>query len=339
MAASTVHENGLDTDLLIVGAGPVGLYGAYYAGFRGLRVAVIDALAEHGGQVSALYPEKRLYDVAGLPSVRGRKLIDNLVRQAAASSPTYLLGEEAQRLARADDESRFTVTTAAGRVISCGAIVITAGIGSFTPRPLAPATAYLERGLAYFVTEPDTYSGADVVIAGGGDSACDWAMMLASIARTVTLVHRRTTFRAHAASVAAIHRSAVRVLAPAEVTACDGADALERVTVTRHDTGEAVDLPCTRLVAALGFTSNLGRLREWGLTLDGGRHFVVDRTMATNAPGVFAAGDVAEYPGKVRLIAVGFGEVATAVNHAAVYLNPGEQLFPGHSTDAAPTTA
>jgi thioredoxin reductase len=323
-------ESETAVDLLLVGAGPVGLYGAYYAGVRGLRVALLDSLAEAGGQVTAMYPEKQIYDVAGFPAIRGRDLVANLVEQAAPYDPVYLFGQEAQRLERSGDG--FVVHTSAGERVSCRAIVVTGGIGTFTPRKLPAGEEFLGRGLEYFVPRPTDHAGRDVVIVGGGDSACDWALTLEPIARSVTLVHRREAFRAHEATVSAIRRSTVDILTNAQVTAASGNGWLASVRV---EGAEARELPCQGLVAALGFTANVGPLRGWGLELRDNRHVVVDSAMRTTVPGVFAAGDITEYDGKVRLISVGFGEVATAVNNAAVHLDPHTQLFPGHSTDTS----
>lgn len=326
----------VDVDILLVGAGPVGLFGAYYAGARGLSVAVIDSLSQLGGQVSAMYPEKQIYDIAGLPAVSGRTLVDGLVAQAGQYDPTYVLGEEAQHHEVLEPEGdaapRHVIVTGAGTRIICGAVIITGGIGTFTPRPLPAGEDFLGRGLDYFVPDSSGHAGKDVVVVGGGDSAIDWCLMLEPIASSVTLVHRREQFRAHAASVEQVLGSGVRVLTNAQVTELEGSDEIEKAVVTMKG-GDSETLGCQRVVAALGFTANLGPLREWGLDLHDNRHLVVDSAMRTNLPGVFAAGDITDYDGKVRLIAVGFGEVATAVNNAAVHLDPDAQLFPGHSTD------
>lgn len=325
-----------DVDVLIIGAGPVGLFGAYYAGVRGLRTAVVDSLGQVGGQVSAMYPEKQIFDIAGFPAVTGRQLVANLVAQAAPYDPAYLLGQEAQRLDRVPRDDRpdlLVVKTSAGTEITAGAVVVTGGIGTFTPRPLPAGEAYLGRGLEYFVPDTAEYAGMDVVVVGGGDSAVDWALMLHPIASRVTLVHRRTAFRAHHASVERLKALPVEVITNAQVTAADGDGQLARVEISVAGGAGTRTLPCDKLVAALGFTANLGPLREWGLELHDNRHLVVDSAMRTNVPGIFAAGDIADYDGKVRLIAVGFGEVATAVNNAAVHIDPTTPLFPGHSTD------
>ena len=319
-----------DVDVAIVGAGPTGLFGAYYAGFRGLSVTVIDALPEPGGQVAALYPEKVIYDVAGFPAIRGRDLVANLVEQAAQFSPEYRLGVRAEKLSYVDGKP--IVTLGDGEVLHCGAIIITGGLGSFTARPLPAAAGFDGEGLVYFVPRLDALAGHDVVIVGGGDSAFDWALSLQPLAKSVTLVHRRDRFRAHASTVAKVQSLPVRILVNAEVTRMDGDGRVAGVEIAVK--GEPPrPYPADTVVAALGFTADLGPLADWGLTLDK-RHIVVDTTMATNQPRVFAAGDIGEYPGKVRLIAVGFGEVATAVNNAAVAIDPAAHLFPGHSSDS-----
>lgn len=325
-------------DLLIVGAGPVGIFGAYYAGVRGLSTAIVDSLSQVGGQVSAMYPEKQIFDIAGFPAVSGRQLIANLVEQAAPYDPQYLLGQEAQDLEHVtgeDGRERLVVTTSTGDKIDAGAVIVTGGIGTFTPRTLPAGEAFLGRGLEYFVPSSAEYAGQDVVIVGGGDSAVDWANMLHPIAKSVTLVHRRDKFRAHHGSVEQMEAAPVEVVLNAQVTETVGSNLLETVTITPKGE-DPRSVPCTKLVAALGFTANLGPLREWGVELHDNRHLVVDPAMRTNVAGVFSAGDITEYDGKVRLIAVGFGEVATAVNNAAVHIDPEAQLFPGHSTDNQP---
>jgi thioredoxin reductase (NADPH) len=319
----------LEVDILIVGAGPAGLYGAYYAGFRGLRVAVVDVLPQPGGQISAMYPEKTIFDIAGLPSVRGRDLVDNLLAQAAPYDPVYLLGHQAAELCY-DADGLPLVRSDQGTLVRAGAVVITGGIGTFTPRPLPAAAGYEGRGLVYFVPRLADHAGRDVVIVGGGDSAFDWAASLQPLARSVTLVHRRDRFRAHRATVENVRASGVEILVNSEVTAVRGNDWVSAVEVSCQ--GVTRELPTQTIVAALGFTADIGPLLRWGLAVDS-RRLVVDSRMATNLPRVFAAGDITEYPGKVRLIAVGFGEVATAVNNAAIVIDPQAELFPGHSTE------
>jgi ferredoxin/flavodoxin---NADP+ reductase len=283
----------VEVDVCIVGAGPVGLYGAYYTGQRGLSVAVVDSLSEVGGQVTAMYPEKQIYDVAGFPAITGRDLVRGLVAQASQMEPTYLLGQEAQQLERLDDGRMLVRTTRTE--LTCRALVVTGGIGTFTPRPLPAGEEFLGRGLEYFVPSSQEYVGRDVVIVGGGDSALDWALMLEPLATSVTLVHRRDQFRGHEGSVSKVRDSSVRLLLTAQVTALEGGSVLERAHVSVRGEDQPRVLPCEKVVAALGFTANLGPMREWGLELRDNRHLVVDTAMRTNLPGVFAAGDITDY--------------------------------------------
>jgi thioredoxin reductase len=321
-------------DLLIVGAGPVGLFGAYYAGVRTLSTAVLDSLEEPGGQITAMYPEKAIFDVAGFPAIRGRELVEQLVAQAAPFSPDYLLGHQAVGLERGD--GAFAVTTSDGLRIECRAIVITGGIGTFTPRPLPTGGEYLGRGLVHFVPDPAAYEGQNIVVVGGGDSALDWALMLEPIGKSVTVVHRRAEFRAHPHSVELLKASSVTLLTDAQISGVRGDPNVTEVDV--DVAGETQTLPCDKLVAALGFTANLGPLMEWGLEIRK-RQIVVDTMGRTTVEGVYAAGDIVDYQGKVKLIATGFGEVATAVNNAAAFLNPDVSAFPGHLSDYAPPGA
>jgi thioredoxin reductase (NADPH) len=317
-------------DIAIVGAGPTGLFAAYYAGFRGLSVAVIDALPEPGGQITAMYPEKAIFDVAGFPTIKGRDLVANLVAQAAAFGPEYLLGTRAEKLSYAEDKPVLSLT--GGDELLCGAVLVTGGLGSFTPRPLPAANGFSGEGIVFFVPHLADLAGQDVLIVGGGDSAFDWALALQPLARSVTLVHRRDKFRAHASTVARVQELPVRIVVNAEVATILGDGAVTGVDISVRG-GATETVPVDTIVAALGFTADLGPLADWGLTLDR-RHILVDSTMATNRPRVFAAGDIAEYRGKVRLIATGFGEAATAVNNAAVVIDPAAHLFPGHSSEA-----
>lgn len=319
------------TDLLIIGAGPSGLFAAYYAGFRGLSVAVVDSLPELGGQISALYPEKAILDVAGHPNIAGRALVANLVEQAATASPTYFLERTATELDIGDESVAVGLDDGTQIVAKC--VIITAGIGKFTPRALPAGEGWEGRGLTFFVPSFAEYAGKDVVIVGGGDSAFDWAHHLTPIAQSVTLVHRRDAFRAHQATVDSVLASDVEVITKAQVTALKGEAVLESVDITTQ-AGEVLTRPADAVIAALGFIADLGAMADWGLNLDK-RHIVVDTDMRTNLPRVFAAGDITEYPGKVRLIAVGFGEAATAVNNAAVVIDPAAHVFPGHSSEGS----
>lgn len=319
----------VSTDLAIIGAGPAGLFAAYYAGFRNFSVTVIDALPEVGGQVTAMYPEKEIFDIAGFPSILGRELIERLAQQAATADPTYLLNSQVVMLEQ--DVGGVVLTTANGYRIEAKAVVITGGIGSFTPRQLPTGNEWLGKGLVHFLPSLMEYAGHDVVIVGGGDSAFDWAWSLRDIAKSVAIVHRRGEFRAHAATVDKVRDAGVRLITNAEVAEVRGSDRVESVVV-RSKTDDAVEaLPCDTLVAALGFVANIGPINEWGLETDK-RHIKVDSAMFTNLPRVLAAGDICTYTGRVPLIAVGFGEAATAVNNAAPLINPEAHVFPGHSS-------
>lgn len=326
----------MSCDVAIVGAGPAGLFATYYAGFRGLRVALVDSLPELGGQVTAMYPEKAILDVAGFPDVKGRDLVDGLVAQALTAEPVQLLGRTASGL-KVDEEAGVELTLDDGTLVQAKTLIITAGIGKFSPRPLPAAEGWIGRGVEFFVPSFAPYAGKDVVIVGGGDSAFDWAHHLEPIARSVTLVHRRDAFRAHQRTVEQVRASSVDIVTRAEVTAlrdADGGDrgSLAEVVVTVD--GEATVRPAQAVVAALGFVADLGPLQQWGLETHR-RHIVVDSAMRTSLPRVFAAGDITEYDGKVRLIAVGFGEAATAVNNAAVVIDPSAHVFPGHSSEGS----
>lgn len=323
---SASHE----TDLLVVGAGPTGLFAAYYAGFRGLSVTVVDALPEPGGQVTAIYPEKMIFDVAGFPAVRGRDLVAALVEQAGQYEPRYLLGRNATRMSTVDD--RVVVSVGDAAVVRAGAVLITAGIGEFSPRPLPAGDGWLGRGMVHFIPELSAHSGRDVVVVGGGDSAFDWAHALHPIARSVTLVHRRAKFRAHPGLVSKVQELGIPLITDAQVAEIRGDDTGVHEVELILAGGERRVLPAQTVVAALGFTADLGPIESWGLELDK-RAIRVDSTMQTNRERVYAAGDVASYPGKVKLIATGFGEAATAVNNIAVVLNPDAHLFPGHSSN------
>ncbi|GAB1508384.1 NAD(P)/FAD-dependent oxidoreductase [Actinophytocola sp. KF-1] len=327
-------ETPSEVDLLIVGAGPTGLYAAYYAGFRELSTAIVDALPEAGGQVTAMYPEKKIFDVAGFPSIIGRDLVSALVEQADQFKPTYLLGRKARTVTELDDGG-YLVGLDDGGELRAGAILITAGMGEFSPRPLPAGDGWLGRGMVHFVPVLEEHRDQDVVVVGGGDSAFDWALSLHPIAKSVTIVHRRNKFRAFAATVRQVRELGVPIITDAQVTELRGGDGgLTEVELAVASDPAPVVLPAQTVVAALGFTADLGPIESWGLEITR-RAIAVDTTMKTARERIYAAGDIAAYPGKVKLIATGFGEAATAVNNIAVALNPDAHLFPGHSSDVS----
>lgn len=318
-------------DITVIGGGPTGLFAAYYAGERDASCKIIDSLDQLGGQLVALYPEKTIFDVGGFPEVLAKDLAARLVEQALQRHPTVCLGEQVLELHRGPD-GIFQLVTTRGLHFS-RAVIVAGGVGAMTPRKLqVPGADRLEgRGVAYHVPSREPYRGARVLIVGGGDSAVDWALMLEPIAEQVTLIHRRHGFRAHETSVKRLRESRVRILTPFELRELHGEEAVEGATVYHNQTGEEERLDVDRVVVSIGFEMDLGPIREWGLAMDDGG-VVVDTRMATSIPGVYAAGDLVSYPGKVKLIATGFGEAATAVNNAKIFIDPEARLFAGHST-------
>lgn len=318
-------------DITVIGAGPTGLFAAYYCGFRGLRVLLIDSMPELGGQVTALYPEKYIYDVAGFPKIIGKELVRNLAEQALQYKPSVCLDEAVRTLESVDDR-QIRLTTARGEY-QTAAVLITAGIGMFTPKKLPDeALARFEgRGLAYFVKSVEDYRDVDLLIIGGGDSALDWALNLEGITRSTTLIHRRDRFRAHEDSEKKLYESRTKVKTFYELRDILGDSQVEGAVIYNNKTKDEERVAVNAILACLGFHSNLGPIKEWGLELveDG---IKVTTKMETSRHGVYAAGDIAVYPGKVKLIATGFGEAATAANNAAAYINPAMKVFPGHSS-------
>lgn len=320
-------------DVTIIGGGPVGLFGATMGGLHGMSVKVIESLPELGGQLYALYPEKPIYDVAGFPGVPAKELVGHLVTQAMRYHPTICLEESVLSLA-ATPEGPYRLTTNKGEHLT-RTVLITVGIGAFTPRklPAAGAEAWAHKGLYYFVPSMIEFSRKRVVVVGGGDTAVDWTLALAPYAESVALVHRRAEFRAQESSLREVHESPnVTVKTMCEITAINGTEAIESVTLTSSETGLTEELPADAVVSGLGFQPNLGPVKTWGIQLQGNAIAVSLDSMQTNLPGVYAAGDVAAYPGKVKLIATGFGEIGIAVAQIRSYLDPTKKGLP-HSTN------
>jgi thioredoxin reductase (NADPH) len=319
-------------DAAIIGGGPAGMFAAFYGGMRQMSVVLIESMPQLGGQLAALYPEKYIYDVAGFPKVTGQELVDNLKKQMELFRAEIRLEEKVLKVEKKEERLFEIVTDKA--TIHARTVIIAAGVGAFEPRKLElpEAAQYEKANLHYFVNDMERFRGRRVLITGGGDSAVDWALMLEPIARSVTLVHRRDKFRAHEHSVELLQRSAVRVVTPAEITALAGETAIERVTLTDVKTGQSAEHEVDDVIVSFGFVSSLGPIAEWGLNIEGGS-IVVDSRMETSIPGIFACGDIATYPGKLKLIAVGFGEAPTAINNAKVYIDPDARLSPGHSSN------
>lgn len=329
-------------DITIIGAGPTGLFGAFYAGLREMKVKVIDALPQPGGQLITLYPEKMIYDTPGFPAILSKELVNNLFEQALQWKPAMALGERAETLKQAPlpgggpQETCWVIGTDKDSHYS-RTVIIAAGIGAFEPSKLKNESIdkFEGKGVVYLVKDLNDYAGKRVIIIGGGDSAVDWALALNDIASRVTLIHRREGFRAHDSSVNELMASNVDVRVWYELDEFQGSDQLERAVIFDNRTNESETLEVDAAILALGFKANLGPIREWGLETVGRRYLAVNHQMETNLPGVFAAGDVAlqEDLDPLNLIVVGYGQVTIAVNYAYTRVKPGGKVFPGHSSE------
>jgi thioredoxin reductase len=320
-------------DVTIIGGGPVGLFTAFYGGLRQAKVKLIEAMPQLGGQLSALYPEKYIYDIAGFPKIRAQELVDNLTEQSKQFDPTIILEQAVEKVEKGDDNI-FTLTTDKGEHYS-KTIIITAGVGAFKPRRLEVegASEFEGKNLHYFVNDLNKFAGDRVVLAGGGDSAVDWTLMLEDIAEEITIVHRRKKFRAHEHSVEQLMNSEkIKVFTPYVVEELhhDG-EKINAVTLKQKDGDETHRVDIDTLIVNYGFISNLGPIKEWGLELDK-NSIIVNSSMETNVQGIYACGDIATYEGKAKLIASGFGEAPTAINKAKVYIDPTASSTAGHSS-------
>ena len=318
-------------DITIIGAGPVGLFTAFYGGLRQKKVKIIESLPHTGGQLSALYPEKYIYDIAGFPKVRAQDLISNLEEQVSMFNPTYCLEENVQTVTKQDDGTFMIETNK--ETHRTKTIIITAGNGAFQPRKLAlkEAEAYEGRNLHYYVDQMMKFKDKRVVLFGGGDSALDWALMLEPIAKQVTLVHRRDQFRAHEHSVEKLQQSSINVVTPYAPEALHGTDQIESVVLKEVKGDNTLTIDVDDVIVNYGFISSLGPIKNWGLEIEK-NNIVVNSRMETKVEGIYAAGDICTYPGKVKLIATGFGEGPTAINNAINHMEPKERLQPKHST-------
>lgn len=319
-------------DITIIGGGPAGLFTAFYGGMRQASVKIIESLPQLGGQLSALYPEKYIYDVAGFPKVRAQELINNLKEQMAKFEPATALEQSVEKLEKLED-GNIKLTTDK-EVHYTKTVIITAGNGAFQPRrlELESAAQYEGKNLHYFIDDLNQFAGQKVAVLGGGDSAVDWALMLEPIAEQVTIVHRRDKFRAHEHSVENLQNSKVDIKTPYVPAELIGeGDKISQLVLKDANSEETVAVDVDAVICNFGFVSSLGPIKEWGLEIEKNA-IVVNSKMETNIPGVYAAGDICTYEGKVKLIATGFGEAPTAVNNAKSYMDPKAKTQPLHSS-------
>ncbi len=323
-------------DVTIIGGGPTGLFAAFYAGMRGVSARIVDSLPELGGQLTALYPEKYIFDVGGFPKVLAKDLSAELVAQAMQFEPEVVLDEEVAEVVP-DEGGGFRLVGSSGEYRT-KALVVAGGKGAFEARKLnVPGyEELLGRGVHYSVKDPEAYRDRAVLIVGGGDSALDWTLALKDLARRVVLVHRRERFRAHEHSVALLQdaraRGEVEFRPFHEVREIHGTERVEGCTIFHNRTEEEGRLEVDAVLTFLGFKPDLGPIREWGLEIRKNR-LVVNHLMETNTPGIYGAGDIVDYDGKLDLIATGFAEAAIAVNNAVHFVDPDARVNPGHSTN------
>ncbi len=330
-------------DLTIIGGGPTGLFAQFYAGMRGASAQIVDALPELGGQLTALYPEKYIFDVAGYPKVLAKDLVKALTDQASQFHPdTGIPAHLGQHVVGLEEEDgHFVLVTETDR-FPTRAVIIAAGIGAFSPRKLPQpfAADWYGRGVQALVSTPEDYRDRDVVIIGGGDSAFDWCAQLRDKAKSVTLVHRSDRFRAHAATVSEVQAAAaagdgrVNVFTFHELDGIHGDTHAVGIRLKDTKAKTTREIPCDVVLPMLGYVSDLGTLVEWGLDIEKDE-IKVSSTMETARAGVYAAGDITTYPGKLKLIASGFSEAAIAVNQAVHYVYPEKKVTPGHSSNLA----
>ena len=327
------------TDVVIVGAGPVGLFAVFECGMVRLNCHVVDVLGDAGGQCTALYPEKPIYDIPGFPRIEAAELIVRLKAQAAAFRPVYHVGEQVQAL-EALTGGFWRVTTSKGTVLQARAVIIAAGVGAFGPNrpPLPGIEAYEGKSVFYYVTQRETFRGKRVVIAGGGDTAVDWAISLAEVASRVSVIHRRDKFRAAPESEARLKALAksgkIDLVVPYQLHGLEGASGqLKAVTVSTLD-GALKRIEADMLLPFFGLSMSLGPIADWSLALEHNQIAVDPATAATSKPGIFAIGDVVTYPGKLKLILTGFSEAAIAARSAYALVHPEKPLHFEYSTTA-----
>jgi len=323
-------EKTIETDIIIIGAGPVGLFAVFEAGLLKLRCHLIDALPYPGGQLVEIYPKKPIYDIPGCPEIMAGDLVKNLMRQIAPFNPGFTYGERAETVEKQED-GRWLLTTSKGTKHLAPVIFIAAGLGSFEPRkpPIANIAEFEEKGVEYFVRNPEYYHNRRVVIAGGGDSALDWAIYLSKVAKELTLIHRRTEFRGAPDSVEKIQylakKGKVKIITNAQVVGLRGNGQLDGVVV-QHDTEGEFVLETDHFVPLFGLTPKLGPIADWGLGIDKGAIEVNTLDYSTNVPGIYAIGDINTYKGKLKLILCGFHEATLACQSAFKIVHPDQKL-------------
>jgi len=319
-------------DITIIGAGPTGLYAAFYAGLRTMQVRIVDSLSEIGGQLTALYPKKNIYDVAGYPAVLAEDLVKSLYEQCKQYNPEIFTDTKIEKLER--EGELLKLTSADGRTMYSKTVLIAAGVGAFTPRKLERdgMEAWEGKGLYYFVKDPTIFYGKKLLVVGGGDSAMDWAMALGDKSNML-LIHRRDKFVAHEDSVHKVRAMGVPIRTFWELKSIHGENGVVKSAVIfNNKTKEEETIEVDAVLCNLGFLTNLGSIKDWGLEIEG-NGIKVNPSMETNIKGVYAAGDIASHAAKLKLIATGFGEAAIAVNHAKTVIDPHASFFPGHSSN------
>jgi thioredoxin reductase (NADPH) len=320
----------IETDIIIIGAGPVGLFAVFEAGLLKLRCHIIDVLPQPGGQLTEIYPKKPIYDIPGYPSVMAGDLVQNLIEQISPFNPGFTLGERAETVEKMEN-GRWRIVTDRGTEHHAPVIFIAGGLGCFEPRkpPIDNIGHFEDRGVEYFVRNPEFYRNRRVVIAGGGDSALDWSIILAELASDLTLIHRRTEFRGAPDSVEKMHhlvqQGRIKLVTNAQVTGLQGNGKLDGVVVT-HDTEGVFTLDADHFVPLFGLTPKLGPIADWGLAVEKGAIEVDTFDYSTNVPGIFAIGDINTYPGKLKLILCGFHEATLACQSAFKIVYPDKKL-------------
>lgn len=320
----------IKTDILVVGAGPVGLFTVFEAGLLKLRCHLVDALPQVGGQLSEIYPKKPIYDIPGYPSILAGDLVENLMEQIAPFKPSFTLGERIEEFEKTG-EKEFTLTTNKGTKIQAPIIAIAGGLGSFEPRkpPIEGIADYEDKGVHYMIKDPETFRDKSILIAGGGDSALDWTIELADIAKQVTLIHRRSSFRGALDSVEKVMELAkankVQLITEAQAIGLEGEGKLSAVVVKPKE-GDSYSIPVDKFIPLFGLTPKLGPIANWGLGIHKSAIEVETFDYSTNVEGIYAIGDINTYPGKLKLILCGFHEATLMVQSAFKYIYPDQKL-------------